>query len=349
MASGYSEEVQMLPVANLTLTEAQAAALTGIAISASGATGGTVTINESHTTAEVWQYYRQWIAQTANFDSEDTWTFDGSVLNIGAWNVTVTGSGVVLSGDQLTTSGALTLSSGGTVTLNKYATMSGIMVLGSVSGLVAGSRVQIYNVTDATEMLNAVVAGTSTSFYVAYTSDKSIRVRVTHISRAEWDNTGTLTVNGFSFNAALVVCPVYAENGIDGSTVTEFSTDLANVQIDISDGDGVTSLQRLFAWYRYTVTTESGIQHIYKGIGASDASNYTINSSVIDLKLDNVSASPVRISGGYLSATDGDTVIAATSGSIQMDAGKAFVANSATIVSDLNSIKAHTALIPTLI
>lgn len=83
----------------------------------------TVTVSGSTTTANLWHYYRQWIAQTANFDSADTWDYDGATLNIGAWSLTVN-AGVTLTGD-LTTTGTVT--NNGTINGN-YTDASGTRV-----------------------------------------------------------------------------------------------------------------------------------------------------------------------------------------------------------------------------
>lgn len=112
LSAGYTEEVQMLAVPNLTLNAAQAAALTGIAMTASGETGGTVTITENRTALDMWHYYRAWIATLANFSSADSWTYDGTTLNTGAWNVVV-GNGVNLNANVVT-SGVVTVN--GTLT-----------------------------------------------------------------------------------------------------------------------------------------------------------------------------------------------------------------------------------------
>lgn len=139
---GYSEEVQMLAVPYLTLTEAQAAALTGITLAASGATGGTVTISGNRTVADVWQFYRQWIATIANFDSEDTWSYDGTTLNMGAWNVVVN-AGVTLTGNLATTG---TVTNNGTVA-GSYTDASGTRVtIRSSDGLALTTRILVNGV-----------------------------------------------------------------------------------------------------------------------------------------------------------------------------------------------------------
>jgi len=81
------EDVQLLTVANLSLTQSAAAALTGIALVASGTTGGVITLSANRTAAEVWAYYRNWISTLANFASADTWNFDGTTLTIGGWTL----------------------------------------------------------------------------------------------------------------------------------------------------------------------------------------------------------------------------------------------------------------------
>lgn len=87
MSAGYSEEVQMLQVPYITLTEAQALALTGISFAPSGATEGVVTISGARTVAELWHAYRAWISQIANFNSVDTWSYDWTNLNIGLYTI----------------------------------------------------------------------------------------------------------------------------------------------------------------------------------------------------------------------------------------------------------------------
>jgi len=100
------EDVQLLTVANLSLTQAEAAALTGISLVASGTTGGVVTLTSNHTAVEVWAYYRNWISTLANFNSNDTWSFDGSTLTIGGW--TLVGLQYLTSGNLVTSTATAT-------------------------------------------------------------------------------------------------------------------------------------------------------------------------------------------------------------------------------------------------
>lgn len=85
-------------------SEAAGLAITGISVVASGANGGTVTLTQPRTATEIWQYFCAWIAQIANYDSNDTWSFDGTMLNLGAWNL----AGTSTATGQFITTGTIT-------------------------------------------------------------------------------------------------------------------------------------------------------------------------------------------------------------------------------------------------
>jgi hypothetical protein len=111
--------VAMISATNLTLTEAQAAALTGITFVASGATSGTVTIAANATVSDLWHAWRWWKGQLANASANDNWECSGTTLSTAGWNIVV-GSGVTLSKDAtldtLQSTGSFTLTGTGTVT-----------------------------------------------------------------------------------------------------------------------------------------------------------------------------------------------------------------------------------------
>jgi hypothetical protein len=220
----------------------------------------------------------------------------------------------------------------------------------------AGSRVQLYNVTTATEIQNLALSGTGYSYQYfngsGITDGDLLRFRATYqnglLATDLIENNSIAGVLGATFGDSQSTNTVYQANGIDGSTCTEFVPDYPNVEIDINDPDGVTTPMRLYAWYHYIVTTEFGIANFFGGITAVDAVNYQINVGTLNMLLDNTTATPVKINDAYLYRSDATTVIASGSGSIQMDPGKAYIANSAQIVSDLTSIKKKVGLIPGL-
>lgn len=299
-------------------------------------------------------------------------TANGAELDIGAFNLTIdatAGSAFTVSGgtitinaatlangtkfSAITTTGTVTLANGAGITVSKYTDSTGVNVGVSVSSLVSGSRIRIYNTTDAVEVANTVVAGTSYFQYLPYTANKNFTLRATYCNAttaySEYSTGGTFGSNGVSFTGGQVLNAVYNANGVDGATCTEFAADYPNVQMDVSDPDGVTSLQRLYAWYCSEITSANGIRNFFGGMIATDRANYLIVSSIVNLKLDNVLPAPIVIVGGYLSRDDGATVIAATSGSIQMDPAKAYIANSASITASLARIEPNAGLIPALL
>jgi hypothetical protein len=104
-----------------TVTESVASAITGITLTPSGATGGTITISSNKEYQDIWNYYRYWISQFANKTSNDTWTCTGGTLNTQNWNI------VVNTGVTLTSSTEIsTLKTLGTVTLNGTAKITAV-------------------------------------------------------------------------------------------------------------------------------------------------------------------------------------------------------------------------------
>lgn len=202
--------------------------------------------------------------------------------------------------------------------------------LGIISNLIAGSRIQIYNQTTSTEIFNDVVSGTEYSLsYLSgglISDNDLLTVRVAYLGYLPQTLVAIATPTGFSAAGNAVVDAIYVANGIDGSTVTEFTADYPNIQVDISDPDQTTTVQRVYAWLRYVETTEDGIAQWFDAVDPTDEVNYEINTAILDLKLDNTQATPVVIGGGRLYRSDGATIIATASSSIQMDPNRVYQA-----------------------
>jgi hypothetical protein len=210
----------------------------------------------------------------------------------------------------------------------------------SITGIVAGSRLQIYNTTTATEVVNQIIAGTSYSANynegTDYTSGDIIRVRLTCQSGAtacDWFEINVLaSASGWSVLAAQESLTAYSSLGVDGSTVTEYSLDGTNIQIDANDTDGTSTKKRLVAWYYYAGTLEEGIRSFFGGIELEDDANAVIRTSVVDLTIDNISSRQLRLSDTdfRLYRDDSSTIIEypSTGGyGINTDAGKVFITN----------------------
>lgn len=321
-------------------TEATVGAYTGISIAS-----GTITLTSDHTIREVYDYCRWYLCQTANLAVDDFFTSTDGVTFSSTYDLE-------LDGGDLTGSGTLNLGAGTfSRTGSESSTLpitydSGASVFGNISitGLIANSRVRLDNTTDNVELYNAVVAGTSVSIPVTWAANKALDLRVTNVigttAYLPYQSAGTLTSSMAQFTVAQTLDGVYNTNAIDGSTVTEYATDYPNIQVDIDDADGATTVARLYAWFQYSTHSAQGIVYYFGGIVATDQYNYEIQTATVDLELDNVSATsiPIKISGAYLYRDDGTTVVYASSKSIQMDPGKAYTANSDSIITKLNTI-----------
>lgn len=160
----------------------------------------------------------------------------------------------------------------------------------SITNISAGSRMRIYNVTTGTETVNTVVLGTSyTSSYqegTGYNDGDTVRVYLTKLGKKEWVGDVIDTSNGFSVLAAQVDDDVYVALGIDGSTITKFQADYPNNEVDLIIGSDWT-MAELYAWWANNLTTEDGIRNFFGGITAIDQANFKINTSIVDLYLDN--------------------------------------------------------------
>lgn len=200
-----------------------------------------------------------------------------------------------------------------------------------ISGIVAGSRLQIYNVTTATEMVNAINATTSyTLGYpngTGYSAGDVVRVRLTYCTgltaKLPVEYVTIASAAGWSILANQQDDEVYIANGIDGSTVTEYSSDYVNVQIDVSDPDGVTSIQRGYAWYCDQMTGDDGIRYFYGAFQAEDAFNYLLNTDVADIKIQNTGTAGVTLTGGAVRRKDGSSPIA-PGGSVYIYYGRTY-------------------------
>lgn len=294
----FDANVYRTPDPRITMTEATALALPVVV----DHVAQTITVSGAVTNAQLFQACIADLCQTANLSravhitSSDGADFTTSYTVVGKTNVT----------------GAFTDATGRAVTITAPA-------------LIAGSRVQVYNQSTGVELYNGVLAGTGLTLAANYSVPQIIRLRAEHATKLPLETVGVLSSSGVSFLDVQDEDTVYIAAGIDGSTVTEFAADGTNIEVDINDPDGITTVQRLYAWMQHYQTTEEGIRSAFFGaLYAIDDANFVIDQSLVNMKLDNVSSIPLRVIGGHLARKDGSTVIATNSGSIQMDPGKAY-------------------------
>lgn len=174
-----------------------------------------------------------------------------------------------------------------------------VTATGQITNIVTGSRVRIYNETTLTETYNNV-PGTSYSVNytdgTTYSSGDVIKIYITQTSGTTAQLPFTTTViassSGWSALADQQDDTVYNQYAIDGSGVTKFSADYTDDEVDLIVASNF-SADEMYAWWAYNLTTSQGIADFFGGLTAEDAANLKINNSVVDIKLDNTTASNV--------------------------------------------------------
>lgn len=201
-------------------------------------------------------------------------TITGTVSNAGSATVTITKVNTTLG-----TVGTL-------VTAQQFATIS-------APNLLSGSRVRVYNNTNSVELFNGVLASAGFSQSFLYTGNKNITLTATYVNGATAklgiSATGIFTQTGVSFLVTQEDDLVYNSYSINGSTVTGFTADYAQDDVNLTVSTNFT-MANLYAWWIYTLTTEQGIREFFGGITALDSANIRINSSIVNIFLDNSTA-----------------------------------------------------------
>lgn len=230
-----------------------------------------------------------------NIDATATnvFAFDGTTITIKASTYT---------GD-MTTTGIITLLNGATFVGTRTDANGTIVPPNTVSitGITPGSRIQIFNVTRATEVVNEIVGGTSYSATYTegsdYTEGDTIRVRLMYVdgpnAKLEFQGPATAGINGWSLLVEQLDDTVYNTFGIDGSGILQFQADYSAEQVDVVAGANF-NLTSFYAWWVYNLSTENGIRDFFGGITALDQANIRINTDVLSLYLDNSTNTNIR-------------------------------------------------------
>lgn len=239
----------------------------------------------------------------------------------------------------LKTSGTVTITISGTTTLaaGDVTSAGATVVIVAPSPtldatVLSGSRVVLYNDTTAAELDNTAPAGTLWSKVI--TSGASSGDTLTlHVFKEGYEEFSTSFIYAGIDNTLLVSQSVHAsvaslrtELGItDYTTITEFALDITGaVEIDADDADGSTTKARLAIWYNGVLTTENGARYLRGAISVLSTAAIRINTSVLDLKIENISVTyglNFTDTERRLYRDDGAAIYAAASaaGSIQND------------------------------
>lgn len=238
-------------------------------------------------------------------------------------NNSATNAVTVTIASGITTS---TATAGGTITVQQPPVTYTL----ELPNIIDGSRVQVYNVTDDSEIENVVVSGGSgyskqMTSGTDYTAGDTGRYRIAYQSGTSAKDfiEGTFTFTAATATNSIPASQVdqasYNSFGVDGSGITGISWDSGNLQIDLNDTDNQLNIQTIAAWYYYFITTSTGIDEAFGGIDWETLNSVRILSSTVDITLDNVKAAPLLLNGGRMYRDDDATIIATSSNSIQID------------------------------
>lgn len=235
---------------------------------------------------------------TVNFSQAGTYNFAGADFG---GQVTFTNS----SGGNVTVeleTGVDYINSGPNITISEPQ----VYESATISGLTAGTRIQLYDLTSNTQLYN----GTPTFPYTwtdpsPYAADREIRLRHTLVSGTTAKEfveaiigTVTETSPSISYLANQSDDAVYNANAVNGSTVTGITfTDAATDLVNINISAGSVTWQSIYAAFVYWMFTATGIADDIAYVDAVDPANYRLTS----MKIKNTSSPmvPLEITGGY--------------------------------------------------
>jgi len=194
--------------------------------------------------------------------------------------------------------------------------------------IIDGTRFLIRNVTTDTDLTNALVSGGIDETYVEGT-DFTVGDVGEYRTAYQSGVTAKLELGGtfiFPSSTSTNTIPtaqeddaVYNAYGQDGSTITGFSCDLPNQEIDIDIATGVSTVQDLACWYTYYKTTAIGITTTFQCLHWVKLNEVYIDQAVCDFHLENINAKEMYMNGGRIYRLDNTTVISPTSNSLQLD------------------------------
>lgn len=326
----------------VTLSEAAAAALTGIVIDDATET---ITIPENHTTTEIYDYIK-WHEQQnpsalrANNGVSILTTADG-VNHTCLYDVDLFGGD--WEGTGVLDLGSKTLSTALGLYIGAFNDSTGNWVYVSAPNLLSNSRIRLYDNTNDEEITNEVLVASGLRYSVQYTGPRSITLRAAYVNGGTAmkfiEETGTLTSTGLVFSNTQVENTIFADcmtiAGLANYTeVTECAADGANIEVDVDDPDNRTTVQRIAAWFWGNQSTEQGIRDFSDLLaGTTDAFNFVFGGDLTVENMDTVN--PLIVEGGIITREDGELWINTAGGFIVPKVDKVYGADVSGAVADI--------------
>ena len=118
-------------------------------------------------------------------------------------------------------------------------------------------------------------------------------MRIHKRGRLTFETTVVASASGWSVVANQLEDEVYTDLAIDGSAVTGFAADYVNTEVNVTVASNF-NISDMYAWWSYNLESDDGIRDFVGGITAIDLGNFRINDSIVDLYLDNITATNLR-------------------------------------------------------
>lgn len=283
-----------------------------------------------------------------DFDTAGIYVLDGCTINEAT---NLSGGSVTLN---LVNGAVLTTNTGPNIAIEENVTVTS-------ASLIDGTRVQLWNTTKAVELDNSLVSGGSGYSYVANLQSANVddgdtlRLRAAYTSgvtaKNELEESGVITTGGLAFISSQEDNATYNAWGLDGSLITKFSADYLDDEVDITVASDF-ELRELGAWWEYNLTTSQGISDFFNALNLVDEANLLIHDAIVDIKLDNTTATNVAQTDNRRLYRDDLTrpVKAITTGGGGIDVewrSPVLLANSDQIQTDLTSIEDKVDIIDT--
>jgi len=171
-----------------------------------------------------------------------------------------------------------------------------VVATASVSGILTGSKVRVYNVTTATEMYIGTPGTSYSDTYTDgadYTAGDSVQVRVHKRGYLTFQTTVVAAASGWSVSVDQIEDEVYTALAIDGSAVPGFAADYAADEVNVTVASNF-NVADMYAWWSYNLESDNGIREFVGGMTALDQANFRINNATVDIYIDNTTATNLR-------------------------------------------------------
>ena len=261
------------------------------------------TTNDALTAAQVAQYISWNVSQDATFNGFNGLAWPYMVEPDGISFKTTRGrlvgsAGATLKGIRVVRSDGTTLVPGFSSLMADDGTtyVSPVLATASIGGLLAGSKVRIYNVTTATETYIGTPGTSYTQYYTdgtTYTAGDTINVRAHKRGRLTYETTVIATASGWTVSVNQLEDEVYTALGIDGSLVTGFAADYVYDEVNVTVAANF-NIADMYAWWSYNLESDDGIRDFVGGMTGLDIGNFRINNATVDIYIDNTTATNLR-------------------------------------------------------